>query len=137
MPGLKPRPTASQPLYSRFRVRNRRGRDGQAHFSRGGFDFTVDLSAQKKHQTGDIEPGQQNNHRAKRPVSKRIGIEVMKVDTEAEGGQEPSEQAQGPAGREPVPAAFLRIRSPIVDDGEGEVEKSGCHDPTYNSRRDR
>jgi len=30
----------------------------QAHFSRGGFDFTVDLSAQNKHQAGDIELGQ-------------------------------------------------------------------------------
>ena len=111
--------------------------EAQAHFSRSGFDFTVDLGAQKKHQTGDIEPGQQNNHRAKRPVGKRIVIKVMKVDTEAEGGQEPSEEAQGATGHEPVPAAFLRIWSPIVDDGEGEVEKNGCHDPAYNSRRDR
>jgi hypothetical protein len=76
--GVQERQTASQPRHSAFRARNRRGMEAQAHFSRGGFDFTVDLSAQKKHQAGDIEPGQQNNHRAKRPVgSKRLRRAVL------------------------------------------------------------
>ena len=42
-----------------------------------GFDLTVDLSSNKKHEAGDIEPGEQNNHRAKRPVRNSIGIKEL------------------------------------------------------------
>ena len=29
-----------------------------------GFDFTVDLRSNKKHEASDVEPGEQNDHRS-------------------------------------------------------------------------
>ena len=86
------RQTASQPCQGAFRARSRR--DGQTHLNKSSFDLTVDLSAHKKHQTRDIELGEKNNHRAKGSIRQGIVIKEMKVETEAERGQEPSQQAQ-------------------------------------------
>jgi len=63
------------------------------------FDFAIDFAAYQQHETTQVEPGEQDDHRAQRTVGRRVVIEVMKRTSGGKGSYQPTHHAQSGAGR--------------------------------------
>lgn len=63
---------------------------GEGSFGYGCFYFGVDLGSEEDHEAGEIEPGEEDDDGAEGSVGEGVGVEEVKVDAEAEGGEEPA-----------------------------------------------
>lgn len=66
-------------------------------FNRSRFDLAIDLGPEKQHQSGNVEPHQQNNDSAKRAVGQGIKVEKVQIDVQAKRGKEPEEHSHNGA----------------------------------------
>jgi hypothetical protein len=83
-----------------------------------GFYFAIYLRAKKEHKTGEVEPCKKNDHRPQTAIGDGVIAEEVDVDTEANGGEEPSDDADDRTRTEPVPMAALHIGCEVIDNGE-------------------
>jgi hypothetical protein len=115
-------------------LRRRRGISfGESFFGGGGFDLAVDLCTEQKHESGYVEPCEQNDDGPERAVGVGVEVEEVEIDAQGERSEEPEEDADGSAGGEPVPATCLDVGCPVIDDCERESEESRGEKPADNA----
>ena len=85
---------------------------------RDGFDFAVNFGPKQKHQAREIKPRQEDDDGTQSAIRDGVVIKEMHINTEANRGQKPADDADGGAWRQPVPMAGLHIRREVVDDCE-------------------